>query len=724
MRKNAILSVAVAACMATALIAGCTSDNDLAEQLSAPTISLSDNVISWNDIDNADSYIIYRDGVSVGEVTDTSYTISATEEGSYLYFVVATSENDGYFDSSVSNPVTYTVESSVLSAPQVTLSGDVLSWSAVNHATGYTIYRDNVAVDQVTSASYTIDIDVVGSYNFKVVATGSGYTSSTASNSVTYICAPLSDADLADTTVYLVGDSTVSSFTDTYYLPRYGYGTQLYNYFTDEVTVVNLALSGRSSYTFTLEDNYQTLLHGDGEEGGIEGIGEGDYLIIGFGHNDEKADIERYSNANLEYTDGETEFQGRVASFQYILYNYYIKVALDAGATPILCTPIVMLDENDDYSGENGHITQDQTVTISGEEVEFEGGDYAQAIRDLGEATDTTVIDLTAMTAADYQLIGYEEATNYHTWTKYQNGARAGLDTTHTNYYGGKTNAWRIATALAFDTDCSLGAYVTGLVRPTYEADYVFSVNTDYVVLDYNGFNPETDASERWDITADGWYGSIMGVLGLNDDLTETTDGKYKAEELYTIKQGEDEEGNLTFTVGDVINGYSKFALSQDGFGAVFMQIEAGTNFTISATATIDSLVEGQTTMYNQSGFGIMLRDDIYIDTQYSNLTSNYVVAGALCYGTGSVRTNFSRLDNTLDTGEELIDIQEGDVVQLELTYSNGYTTTTIIVNGVEYTRQYIDFDFTNVDEDYMYLCLVANRGTIVTYSDIVYTEL
>ena len=83
-------------------------------------------------------------------------------------------------------------------------------------------------------------------------------------------------------TIYLVGDSTVCGFSDNYYLPRYGYGTQLFNYINCEPKQINnLALSGRSSLSFLTEGNYTTLKNS---------IKEGDYLIIGFGHNDEKSD--------------------------------------------------------------------------------------------------------------------------------------------------------------------------------------------------------------------------------------------------------------------------------------------------------------------------------------------------------------------------------------------------------------------------------------------------
>ena len=46
--------------------------------------------------------------------------------------------------------------------------------------------------------------------------------------------------------LWVVGDSTLSSFEDKYYLPRYGYGTKLQEYLDDEIIVKNIALSGRS----------------------------------------------------------------------------------------------------------------------------------------------------------------------------------------------------------------------------------------------------------------------------------------------------------------------------------------------------------------------------------------------------------------------------------------------------------------------------------------------
>ena len=54
-------------------------------------------------------------------------------------------------------------------------------------------------------------------------------------------------------TLWVIGDSTVSSFEDKYYYPRYGYGTMLDKYLNDNVKVVNIALSGRSSKSYLSE---------------------------------------------------------------------------------------------------------------------------------------------------------------------------------------------------------------------------------------------------------------------------------------------------------------------------------------------------------------------------------------------------------------------------------------------------------------------------------------
>ncbi len=114
----------------------------------------------------------------------------------------------------------------------------------------------------------------------------------------------------------------------------------LHHYFKN-LEIINLALSGRSSKSFIKEKNYQRL---------IEEIGCGDFLLIGFGHNDEKEEDQ------LRFTDARLP-KSNPSSFSYYLEQYYLKPAREVGAIPILCTPICRLDSQEEYTKETVHNT-------------------------------------------------------------------------------------------------------------------------------------------------------------------------------------------------------------------------------------------------------------------------------------------------------------------------------------------------------------------------------
>ena len=117
-------------------------------------------------------------------------------------------------------------------------------------------------------------------------------------------------AAVPTTTLYLIGDSTVAAFNDPYYYPRYGYGTQIGKYLDARIAVNNLALSGRSSKSFIdPADNGNYAIF-------TSSLKAGDYVMIGFGHNDEKADPTLYTNPKTDVTDP--------TSFQYYLDTYYV----------------------------------------------------------------------------------------------------------------------------------------------------------------------------------------------------------------------------------------------------------------------------------------------------------------------------------------------------------------------------------------------------------------
>ena len=475
-------------------------------------------------------------------------------------------------------------------------------------------------------------------------------------------------------TIYLVGDSTVCSFADPYYYPRYGYGTQLAGYLDAKATVVNLALSGRSSKSFLTEANYETLKNS---------LKAGDYLFIGFGHNDEKSDDSaRFTDASKPYTD-ET-------SFGYYLYNYYVKLALDAGATPILCTPVVRAKTNDNYSGSEGHVTAT--------------GDYAQAIRDLGKALDVDVIDLTAITKAEYEAKGYEGAKLYHAVTV---GKKDGdnivpnwdsIDKTHLNIYGAKFVAYNIATELKkLDT---IKWYVLDDITAPTEADLV--VNPDYKYSDYTAPDlSKYQPAAHFTTITDGWYGTGFGDTG--GDPASASNGYYATETADGI-----------FKVGND-KGKGKFASGSDGFAFLFTQVDADKNFKISVTATIVTAPTSK-----QAGFGLMLRDDVYLPIKDASITSNYVTAGILCEA-DSTYALFTRENATLSKGQSFGSglPAVGDVYTMSIERVGQSITVTVALGDKTVTTTHYDFDLFAKDGDYMYVGMFANRGTVVEFTNL-----
>lgn len=155
-----------------------------------------------------------------------------------------------------------------------------------------------------------------------------------------------------------------------------GWGQPFQQYFKSTATVVDLAKSGASTTSFLTTSNYANIK---------SQIQAGDYLLIQFGHNDE--------NSNP------------AATTFYNTLKTYVDFANSKGAHPILITPVTRRTFATDGSGtmKNSHITS-------------AGGDYPQAVRNLGGATGTPVIDLTTRSMVFFTGIGEEGSKAYYLW--------------------------------------------------------------------------------------------------------------------------------------------------------------------------------------------------------------------------------------------------------------------------------------------------------------------
>lgn len=201
--------------------------------------------------------------------------------------------------------------------------------------------------------------------------------------------------------IFIAGDSTASNY-DKKVAPRKGWGQELQDKFKDDskILVINAAQSGRSSRSFINEgwlDKIEKLMKSE------------DYLLVQFGHNDEKCggknvprdqfDIE---NLGTYPNDSKGNIQGSEdISFQRNLEKH-INVANKKNVQVILITPVTRVKEP-------LPITKSTHITSKG----LYFGDYSQTVRDTAKANKVPLIDL------DSKSIEFLNSLSGDTWKQY-----------------------------------------------------------------------------------------------------------------------------------------------------------------------------------------------------------------------------------------------------------------------------------------------------------------
>lgn len=126
------------------------------------------------------------------------------------------------------------------------------------------------------------------------------------------------------TTIYCIGDSTMANKKDPERNPEHGWAQVLQPFFTHNIVVENKAVNGRSTKSFINEKRWDSI---------YKKLNKGDYVLIEFGHNDEKIeDSTRYTNPHTSY--------------RYNLIRF-VKETRAKGATPILLTSIARRNFNE-----------------------------------------------------------------------------------------------------------------------------------------------------------------------------------------------------------------------------------------------------------------------------------------------------------------------------------------------------------------------------------------
>lgn len=125
-------------------------------------------------------------------------------------------------------------------------------------------------------------------------------------------------------TLYLIGDSTMADKENPDKNPEHGWGQMLPTLMTKDIVIQNHATNGRSSKSFRTEGRWDKVL---------QQLKKGDFVIIQFGHNDQKI------NDSSRFTNPYTQYRANL--------ERYVRETRAKGATPILMTSIVRRNFNE-----------------------------------------------------------------------------------------------------------------------------------------------------------------------------------------------------------------------------------------------------------------------------------------------------------------------------------------------------------------------------------------
>lgn len=190
-------------------------------------------------------------------------------------------------------------------------------------------------------------------------------------------------------TVHTIGDSTMeekSTDPSVNTNGQRGWPQMLPQFMVNGATLNNRAKSGTSSKTFYEESRFWTTVKPQ--------IKEGDYVVIQFGHNDEK-----HAGAD-----------GEIGTYPWTTYQEYLRKYVnevrELGANPILFTPIVRgYFSGNKITDKGAHNLGADVIMSSGKNL-----DYVAAMKEVARELNCPLVDHTALTREICDEYGEEKA--------------------------------------------------------------------------------------------------------------------------------------------------------------------------------------------------------------------------------------------------------------------------------------------------------------------------
>ena len=232
------------------------------------------------------------------------------------------------------------------------------------------------------------------------------------------------ERDTIAPTVFLCGNSTVVDQDDE---PWASWGQMITRWFNDSICFCNLAESGETASTFIAAGRLKK---------GLSMMKSGDYIIMEFGHNDQK---QKFAGAGAYY------------NFATALKTF-VDEARQRGATPIFITP-----------------TQRRSFDEQGR-IKETHANYPEAMAWVAEREGCKLIDLHLMTRQLFEAMGEEgskRAFVHYPAGSYPGQTKAFADNTHFNPYG----AYQIAKCV-IEGLIEKGVGFTRFLRPEYPRGY------------------------------------------------------------------------------------------------------------------------------------------------------------------------------------------------------------------------------------------------------------